>query len=194
MPYHEDFESTPITRAPRFLADQDGAFEVHSCEGRAGRCLEQVIVQKPVPWGPLPDPFTLTGDARWTDYNVRADIRFLDDGPVTLMGRIDSADVFQDGKALWPSGYIVSVHSDGTWKLVSAVYKKSPVTLAEGKVSLNRKAWHTLELRFHGDQIGVLFNGDPLSSVHDASHHAGMFAVGTGWQRAQFDDVTVFMK
>lgn len=194
MPYREDFESTPITKAPRFLADQDGAFEVHSCEGRTGRCLEQVIVQKPVPWGPLPDPFTLTGDARWTDYNVRADIRFLDDGPVTLMGRIDSADVFQDGKALWPSGYIVSLHSDGAWKLVSAVYKKSPVMLAEGKVSLNRKAWHTLELRFHGDQIRVLFNGDQLSSVHDASHHAGMFAVGTGWQRAQFDDVTVFMK
>ena len=192
MPYREDFESTPIARAPRFLADQDGAFEVHPCEGRVGRCLEQVIVQKPVPWGPLPDPFTLAGDAHWTDYHVKADVRFLDNGPVTLMGRIDSADVFQDGKALWPSGYIFSLDSYGAWKLVSTVYKKQTVTLAEGKISLNRQAWHTLELSFQGDQIGVLLNGEQLSSVHDASHHAGMFAVGTGWQRAQFDNLAVF--
>lgn len=118
-PYREDFERTAVNRAPRFLADQDGAFEAHPCVGRKGQCLEQVIVQKPVPWGPLPDPFTLAGDAQWTDYRLAADVRFLDAGPVTVMGRIDSADVFQDGKAQWPSGYILSVATDHKWTLRS---------------------------------------------------------------------------
>jgi hypothetical protein len=194
MPYHENFENTPITRAPRFLADQDGAFEAHPCVGRAGRCLEQVIVQKPIPWGPLPDPFTLAGDARWTDYHVKVDIHFLDKGPVTLMGRIDSADVFSDSKALWPSGYIFSLDSDGTWKLLSTAYKKMPVTLADGNVSLDRENWHTLEMSFQGDEIVILLNGKHLRTVHDGSHPSGMFGIGTGWQKAQFDNLSVFTR
>ena len=52
LPYKEDFDSTPVGRSPAFLADQDGAFEVHPCTGRAAGCLEQVITTKPIPWGP----------------------------------------------------------------------------------------------------------------------------------------------
>ena len=51
MPYSDDFESTPLARAPKFLSDQDGAFEAQPCTGRAGRCLQQVVTQKPIPWG-----------------------------------------------------------------------------------------------------------------------------------------------
>ena len=190
-PYREDFETTALARAPRFLADQDGAFEVHPCVGRPGRCLQQVIVQKPIPWGPLPDPFTLAGDAAWSDYSVEADARFLDPGPVTLMGRIDSADVFQDGKAVWPSGYILSVQPSGKWALCSSTYKKPTLTLAQGSVRMIPDAWHHLALRFKGKTIKVEIDRRLVAAVQDASHSKGMFAIGTGWQRAQFDNLVV---
>jgi O-glycosyl hydrolase len=191
LPYADDFERTPTGRAPKYLADQDGAFEVHPCQGRAGRCLEQVITEVPVPWGPEPDPFTLAGSAAWTDYSVSADAHFLSDAAAAVIGRIDSANVFRDGRAPWPSGYILQVKSDGDWALLSAQYKQPTVTLAHGTTKLDRAQWHRLELRFRGDGIEALLDGASLATVHDTAHTHGMFALGSGWNRIQFDNLRV---
>jgi len=137
MPYADDFESGQPGHAPRYLSDQDGAFEVQPCVGRSGRCLGQVITERPIPWGPLPDPFTIAGDVLWTDYEVAADFMLNNSGAATVMGRIDSSDVFQDGDAIYPSAYVLSVQSDGGWNLLSATYKKPPISLASGSVSLS---------------------------------------------------------
>ena len=191
MPYSEDFESTPLARAPKYLSDQDGAFEVHPCAGRNGQCLEQVITEKPIPWGPLPDPFTLAGDVDWADYTVAADFAMGPSGTVTLMGRIDSADVFQGDKVIYPSGYILSVQTNGEWKLVTSAYKKSTVTLASGTAAVLPGEWHRFALTFHGNVISALLDGKQLANIGDNSHAHGMVALGTGWNKAQFDKLAV---
>ena len=43
LPYAEDFERTPVGQSPKYLSDQNGAFEAMPCTGRAGRCVEQVV-------------------------------------------------------------------------------------------------------------------------------------------------------
>jgi hypothetical protein len=190
LPYSEGFEHTALNRAPKYLADQDGAFEVHQCEQRAGNCLEQVITQKPIPWGPLPNPFTLTGDSSWTDYRITADVLAITANLVAVMGRVDSADVFRDGKALWPSGYILQVRRDGAWSLLSTSYNVPVRNLASGTVSA-RSVWDQLALAFRGDQITATISGKQVASVHDSTHKTGMFAVGTDWGLAQFDNLKV---
>lgn len=191
FPFADNFEKTPLSRAPKYLSDQDGAFEVHPCVGRPGRCLEQVITKLPVPWGPLPDPFTLAGDAAWTDYTVSADVRFLSAAPATLMGRIDSADVFEDGNARWPSGYVLRLKPDGAWELFSAAFKQPTLTLASGSIRIDRAQWHRLRLRFRGSQIVASLDGSPLATVVNSAHTHGMFALGTEWNRIQFDNLSV---
>lgn len=191
LPYRDDFEQTAAGRAPKYLSDQDGAFEVHPCIGRSGRCLEQVISAKPIPWGPLPDPFTLAGDAAWSDYSVVADVRFLSESPAVVMGRIDSADVFQDGKARWPSGYVFSLAPDGSWQLLSSRFKQAPAILGKGTIQLDRNQWHHLQLRFHGSQTEGLCDGTSLISVTDLSHTHGMFGLGSDWGHTQFDNLSV---
>jgi O-glycosyl hydrolase len=191
IPYADDFEKTELEHAPKYLADQDGAFEVRRCVGRAGRCLEQVITEIPVSWGPLPDPFTLAGDAEWKDYSVSADVRFLSAAPAAIMGRIDSADVFKDYQAREPSGYVVRLKPDGAWELLSEEFKKPVVTLASGTVAIDRSKWHRLELRFHGEQIMAALDGTPLATVENSTHTHGMFALGTEWNRIQFDNLVV---
>jgi hypothetical protein len=191
LPYADNFESTAVGRAPKYLSDQDGAFEVRPCAGRAGRCLEQVITDIPVPWDPLPDPFTLAGDAAWTDYSVSADTRFLSDAPAVVMGRIDSADVFRDGRAHWPAGYVLRFKPNGSWELLATQYQKPVITLAAGAIAIDRNQWHRLELQFRGRKIEVLLDGAPLASVFDATHTHGMFALGTEWNRVQFDNLHV---
>ena len=187
LPYSEDFEHTKLNRTPKYLADQDGAFEVHPCERRSGNCLEQVITEKPIPWGPLPNPFTLTGDSNWTDYRVSTDALATTSNEIAIMGRIDSANVFSDGKALWPSGYVLELRKGGAWTLLSTAYKAPTRTLASGSAPM--AGWSRLALVFQGDQITATINGKQVASVHDSTHKAGMFALGTDWGRAQFDNV-----
>ena len=191
LPYSDNFEKTRLGYTPKYLSDQDGAFEVRPCIGHAGRCLEQVITEIPVSWGPLPDPFTLAGDAEWTDYSVAADVRFLTAAPAAIMGRIDSADVFKDGKAHWPSGYVLRLNPDGEWELLSAEFKTPVVTLASGSVAIDRGKWHRLELRFHDGQIVAVLDGAVLATVENSVHTHGMFALGTEWDRIQFDNLAV---
>jgi hypothetical protein len=191
LPYADRFEETPLKRTPKYLSDQDGAFEIQPCTGRPGQCLEQMISVKPIPWGPLPDPFTLAGDSGWTDYSVAADVRFLTSSPAAIMGRIDTADVFQDGNARWPSGYILRVMPDGAWELLSAEFKKPPVPLASGRTNIDPAQWHHLELRFLGKQIVASMDGTPLTAIENSAHSHGMFALGTEWNHVQFDNLRV---
>jgi O-glycosyl hydrolase len=191
FPYREDFEGVELIRPPRYLADQDGAFEVHPCSGRPGKCLEQVIDQKPIPWGPLPDPFTLAGDIAWRDYQVEADVKLETGAAAAIMGRIDSADVFQDGDLRWPSGYVLRLHPDGHWELLSARYKRPILELASGALSLDAHAWHRLRLSFRGNRIEAFADGVSLASISDTSHNYGMIALGSQWDHVQFDNLVV---
>lgn len=191
FPYKENFNTTPLTRAPKYLSDQNGAFEAHICKGRAGRCLEQVITQKPIPWGRQPEPFTLAGSEEWKDYSLSADMMLTEPGALLLMGRIDSADVFRDRKSIYPAGYVFRLEDTGSWKLLSTNFKKDVRTLAEGTVAAPGKTWHRGELRFNGDSITVLLDGKSLASVHDSDHTHGQVALGSGWNHAQFDNLAV---
>jgi hypothetical protein len=191
FPYIEDFENTPAGHAPKYLADQDGAFEAQLCAGRQGRCLEQVIDTKPIPWWPLPDPFTIAGDAGWKDYSVAADVRFVTSAPAVLLGRIDSADVFQDAASHWPSGYVLRLKPDGNWDLLSVEFKKPPTSLASGVASIDRNQWHRMEMRFNGNKIAVFLDGAPLASVESSAHSHGMIGLGTEWDHVQFDNLRV---
>jgi hypothetical protein len=164
---------------------------VHPCDVRAGKCLEQVITEKPVPWSPLPDPFTLAGNSNWTDYTVSADVHFVSESPAAIMGRIDSSDVFQDEKAHWPSGYILRVRPDGEWVLLSAAFKQPVATFASGTVALDRKQWHRLMLTFRGTTVVATLDGHTLASVESTAHTHGMIGLGSEWNHVQFDNLSV---
>jgi hypothetical protein len=107
------------------------------------------------------------------------------------MGRIDSADVFKDGKALWPSGYVLSIDPSGKWTLSSSTFKSLNHELASGSVNLPAGLWHHAELSFKADRISVSLDGKLLFTASDSSHSHGMFAIGTGWNRAQFDNLSI---
>ncbi len=189
FPYGDDFEKTQLGHSAKYLADQDGAFEVRDCNGRSGRCLEQVITDKAIPWGALPDPITLAGDENWTDYRVAADVRFLSESPAVVIGRIDASAA--DDKTRLPGGYVLRVKPDGIWEILSVEYKKPAVTLASGSIAIDRNQWHRLELSFNGTQIAAALDGKLLATAESSVHSHGMFALGTEWGHIQFDNLRV---
>lgn len=192
FPWHPDLNKVKLHGTPPYFSDQDGAFEVNTCIGRAGRCLEQVVTQMPMSWGfVLPDPWTLAGSVEWTDYRVSSKVHFMRQGSAMLLGRIDSANVFIDDMATLPSGYVFRIASSGVWSLLSTEYKKPTRTLAHGNFQPGEDNWHRLELVFRGNQLSASIDGKVLASVHDNAHTHGMFGIGTGWNRAQFGDVSI---
>jgi hypothetical protein len=191
MPYAENFDKVPEGGIPKYLAEQDGAFEVTACMERKGHCLRQVVNHRPISWGIDPDPFTYLGSAEWADYEVGADVLLEEDGQAMVLGRIDSADFFKDGKARWPSGYVLVVRHNGEWELNSAKYKTPIAKLASGKVTFGLRTWHRLALRFQGAEIEALVDGKSVAKVRDTMHPRGMAGFGTGWNIAQFDNFAV---
>jgi len=191
FPYKDSFETTPLEKSPKYLSDQDGAFEVHPCLYRSGKCLQQVITAKPIPWAGLPDPWTLAGDEQWKDYRMAADVLISDTGPLTLMGRIDSAKIFENRHGLYPSGYIFSILHDGGWKLLSAKEGSPVELLASGEIAFSTLKWHHVELDFHGSVITVALDGKQIARVTDHAHTHGMIGLGTGWDTGEFDNLSV---
>jgi Glycosyl hydrolase family 59/Domain of Unknown Function (DUF1080) len=191
FPYQDSFEKTPLLRAAAYLSDQDGAYEVHRCVGRPGRCLEQVITEKPIPWGPIPDPWTLAGDIHWTDYTESADFRVPANGSATLLGRIDSADVFADQKARYPSGYVLRVQADGHWTLLATAYKKDEKQLAAGETAMSASQWHRMELTFRDSTIQAAIDGKTVAELQDKTHGHGMIGIGSGWEHTAFDNLAI---
>ena len=52
-------------------------------------------------------------------------------------------------------------------------------------------AWRKLELSFLGRQIEARLDGHVVAMVQDDAHTHGMMGVGTGWNRAQFNELAV---
>jgi len=191
FPYAENFDGTDLGKSPKYLADQNGAFEVSACTGRSGRCLRQVINVKPIYWhGRRNDPFTYLGSADWADYELSTDAMLEEPGSVVLAGRIDSA-TWEDTKARWASGYVLSVQQDGSWEVNSTNYKSPIVKLASGKVPFALNTWHHLALRLKGTSIEAAVDGTVIAKVDDASHKSGMAGIGCGWNKSQFDNFAV---
>jgi hypothetical protein len=193
FPYTENFESTPLGKTAKYFADQDGAFEIAACGGRQGQCFRQVVDQRPIAWLTTPDPLTYLGSPDWTDYEVSTEAMIEEPGNVTLVGRIESVDSFQDqdAKAGWMSGYVLTVQHNGSWELNSTKIGTAPIKLASGRVPFSLKTWHRLGLSFKGTSIQASIDGTSVASVADASHKKGMAGVGTGWNKAQFDNFSI---
>lgn len=189
LPFVENFERVGMLGLARYFADVHGAFEAVRCRGgRAGTCYEQQVTQQPLTWHNtnLP-PTTIVGDPRWWgDYQVSVDALLDEEGHVELLGRVDS----QQHNA---AGYHLRVADTGEWSLFTQDVQSRDRTLASGTTTpLGTDTWHRLALRFRGEQITALLDGEVLATVQDADHTTGHVGLRVGnWQRAQFDNLRV---
>ncbi|WP_158542943.1 discoidin domain-containing protein [Phytoactinopolyspora halophila] len=189
VPYTEDFDDVDTGGLAPYFSDVHGGFEAVPCAGdREGTCYQQMVTQEPMSWhGHSMSPTTMVGDPRWWgNYEVGVDARMLDAGYVELAGRVDSQ---QHAVA----GYHVQVTHDGEWRLYSQDVQGEDTELASGETAPpGTNSWHRLGLRFRGETVTALLDGEELATVEDASHTTGQVGLRvSGWNRAQFDDLRV---
>lgn len=190
LPFTADFEHQGLGDSnPQYFLPQNGAFEIAHCGGgREGQCLEQVVEQVPVHWGAWglsteAGVAAIVGDQRWRNYRVTADVLSGADDYAMLLGRVVKNDC--DGPL---HGYEFRVYGNGRWELLGAV--KNGV-VAAGKASAAPGQWRRLALAFRDNRITGAIDGQEAFSVTDLRNGAGMAGLGSGWNRASFDNFAI---
>ena len=66
LPYSDNFDSDTVGQQPRYLSQQQGAFEVEPCAGgRSGQCVQQQAPVQPIDWDGNSNPYTIGGNLSW---------------------------------------------------------------------------------------------------------------------------------
>ncbi|MDX6354469.1 MAG: hypothetical protein QOF98_1372, partial [Streptomyces sp.] len=200
LPYADSFDTDTLGQQPRYLAQQQGAFEVTGCgDGRGGRCVTQQAPVKPIEWDGDAMPYTIGGSLDWTDYTVSADAQIRQPGSVQLIARAGTQHRFTPARI---NEYYLQVSDTGAWSIVrnsadtSASGNSSaaaPVTLASGTVAaLGTGSWHHLALTADGSRLTAAIDGVTVGSATDSTFSAGMVGLGTsGYQTDRFDNLKV---
>jgi Glycosyl hydrolase family 59/Lamin Tail Domain/F5/8 type C domain len=185
LPFKDDFENYAASKTPKFFTDQAGTFETFIRADGQGKCLRQVLPQRGIPWTAEWQPYTLIGDASWSDYDVSADVLIeTNGGLVFVMGRVGKGAGFSDAT---PRGYWLALNNaTAKWELHS-----SSNLLASGAANVATNSWHNLRLALQGVSLRCFVDGALVTNFSDAIYTSGMAGIGCGWHGAQFDNFTL---
>jgi hypothetical protein len=185
LPFKDNFENYANGQTPKYFSDQAGTFETFKRADGQGRCLRQVLTQTGIQWCAEWQPYTLIGNAKWTDYDVRADVLIETNGGIAfVMGRVRSVPGFTDPL---PRGYWLALNNaTAQWELHS-----SSNLLASGAATVPTNSWHNLRLAMRGSLLNCYVDGALMTNLTDSTYASGMAGVGCGWHGAQFDNFTL---
>jgi glycosyl hydrolase family 59/ricin-type beta-trefoil lectin protein/glycosyl hydrolase family 59 (putative galactocerebrosidase) len=190
LPYSDSFDSAAAGQQPRYLAQQQGAFEAGPCAGgRPGQCVAQQAAVRPIEWDGNSSPYTIGGNLGWGNYSVSADVLLQQPGAVQIMGRVGTQASFAPANF---NAYYFQVSNTGAWSIVRNT-TGGATTLASGTTTaLGTGTWHHLSLTLNGSSISGAVDGTTAGSVTDSTFAAGMIGLGmSGYQTGQFDNLSV---
>ncbi|MBV9384744.1 MAG: ricin-type beta-trefoil lectin domain protein, partial [Streptosporangiaceae bacterium] len=191
LPYSDSFDGDTAGQQPRYLSQQQGAFEAGPCAGgRSGQCVQQQAPAQPIEWDGNSSPYTIGGNLSWANYTVAADVLLSQAGSVQLIGRAGWQHSFG------PAGiddYYLQVSNAGAWSIVRNNTSDALTTLASGTVAaLGTGTWHHLALTLNGHSISAAIDGVTVGGATDSAYSSGMIGLGVnGYQTDQFDNLTV---
>ncbi len=220
LPYRDDFEydeyptvevggeeMTYVERrggAPRYTADQDGAFEVVASGDRSrGNVVQQQIhaENRGFTWNVWGNgrqdvlqtaaPSTVLGDHRWADYTATVDFRLdtvvRDESLPNFAGLGVRQVVARGGDQ---ATYAVRVHDDGTWEL-----RKLDSVVASGTLDgFDAGAWHTLSVEARENVITARLDDERLVQWVDPAANpvlTGRVSLVSGFYNTWYDDLAV---
>ena len=186
LPFKDNFESYAPGATPKYFSDQAGTFEVFLRADGQGRSLRQVSPQTGIRWTSEWQPYTLIGEASWTDYDVSADVLIETNGGVVFVqGRVGSVPGFSDPL---PRGYWFALNNATLrWQLYA-----SSNLLAAGAANAAINTWHNLRLAMQGASLRCYVDHALVTNITDYTYASGLAGLGCGgWYGAQFDNFTL---
>ncbi|MBQ5984604.1 MAG: DUF1080 domain-containing protein [Bacteroidales bacterium] len=183
-------------RFRRILIIAFGAFELAERPDRNGRCLRQVVGDQTHSWAPKWHHYTILGDQDWEDYEVSANVWLNPGDEAGVMGRICHVGT---GYGIWAKGYYLKVDDRGKCTLIMScgkVNKKELIGDVEQQAQIKARKdfeeggefpldsakvasfgpcrWHTLKIRFEGNDITGYVDGKPVVKTVSNLYPHGM--------------------
>ena len=212
VPYFDNFDHYVDQGTVRYFTDQAGSWNAApapaSSRNVSGMVLQQVVEEIPNGWSKNSDPHTIAGDDSWTNFAISA--RGLIGSTSSLTERLPGQPtptylkvcgrVGSYGEWHWPgaapargappNGYCLIVDVEGAYYIS---IREVQNVIASGKLARRPELGEVIDLRieFSGNTILASVNGTNLPAVHDDTFSHGMVALGSGWNRASFDDVLI---
>jgi len=182
LPFKDNFTSYRTDATPKYFCDQAGSFETFKRAEGNEQCLRQMSSQSGIRWAAEWQPYTIIGDASWSDYEVSADALIeTNGGLVFVMGRVGSTPGFSD--ALPRAYWLALNNATSQWQLYA-----SSNLLASGSADASTNVWHHLALAMQGASLGCYLGDVLLTNITDSTYTSGMAGFGSGWHGAQFAD------
>jgi len=224
FPYRETFDEYVVPRGhgylPHYTADISGAFEIADRPDGRGKCLRQAVPQKPMSWAPEWLPYTIVGDANWTDYAVSVDVLLTNNAGAGLIGR---AVEVGNGWGTTPKCYYLRLNPDGAYGLIAINGKAGPQDIGDkenqerlradaaagrlnhlgernavsGRISsFDPVKWHNLKLVFSGSTISAYVDGEKVAAMTNTLFSRGMAGLlacdnGNELSTACFDNLVI---
>ncbi|MCW5979065.1 MAG: right-handed parallel beta-helix repeat-containing protein [Bryobacteraceae bacterium] len=131
---------------------------------------------------PLPGTYAYTGQSAWTNYKVTARMKSADNDAIGLMFGYKDANNY----------YRFSMDQTRTYRRLVKVVNGVWTQLVADTFTYVKNQWYTVEATLANGQIKIVFDGQPLFTVNDASHASGKIALYS-WCNvgSYFDDVVV---
>ncbi|MGC9942693.1 MAG: galactosylceramidase [Verrucomicrobiota bacterium] len=201
LPYYETFDEYARPEQwgylPHYTADIAGGFEISERPDGLGKCLRQVVVEKPQSWAPEWMPYTIIGDEHWQDYEVSADIDLENGGWAGVMGRVNNVG---SGYGCVPKGYYLRLGTNGVCTLYAttqAKHESDGTPLAAGNATnMLVHPWHNVKLQFSGEIITGFVDGARILSVTNTLYSQGMAGLvtreGKTRSTACFDNLRIY--
>lgn len=198
LPYSDDFEYKDYDKkyladrgaAPRYTADEGGAFEVVTLKGN--RVIQQKVTYdiKAEDWGSTPYPVTNLGDDRWTNYSVSVDVLFSTKNTGKKQNYVGVGARYTLPTA-GRSGYWLQLLEDGNYKLL-----KDSLTLAASEKPLKdfkKASWYNLKLSVNKNVITCYINNKKVIEYTDkqAISASGRVALYSEFNTNYFDNLKV---
>ncbi|MFT4089193.1 MAG: hypothetical protein QM645_00580 [Asticcacaulis sp.] len=215
FPYRESFDTYRSAEdygyLPHYTADIAGAFEIANRPDGKGKCLQQVVPVPTISWAPDWKPYTILGDAVWSDYEVSADIWLNAGDTAAVMGRVNHVGT---GWGFIPKGYYLELNDQGKCRLIAIRGKKDPkalvgdaeqqaqiqaliaagrfdgeggeLVLSETTVTgITSGKWHSLSLSFKSSEIIGRVDGKIVLRAEDKLYERGMAGLLAGQEAAR---------
>ena len=200
IPYEDNFDGYAHPEQwgylPHYTADLIGSFELTERPDHKGQCIRQVVGEHTLSWAPEWHHYTILGDSAWIDYEISADVYLNPQDEAAVMGRLSDVG---SGYGIWAKGYYLKLDDKGNCTLVLSRGKPDPkeligdaeqqalilartdkevggeYTLASAKIEgINACQWHSLTLRFVGDELTGFVDGREVVKATSAHYPHGM--------------------
>lgn len=222
IPYEDNFESYTQPEQwgylPHYMADLLGCFELTERPDHKGQCIRQTVGEHTLSWAPEWHHYTILGDSAWTDYEISADVYLNPQDEAAIMGRL--CDV-GSGYGIWAKGYYLKLDDKGNCSLVitrGKLDQKELIGDAEQQALIQARTdvevggeyvldsvklegisaceWHTLKLRFLGNELTGLVDGKEVVKAQSDRYTRGMAGLMAPLQKTRvstpyFDNVRI---